>query len=422
MISSWLKPVKLKEVLPIVNGLFEHISDNDYVFKCDVTKAQLDYLLIANYAHKTTSPAVDLIHDEDDARKQLTDEQMTTLAYMMLNYYKPKWDKLGAVYDVEYDPIHNYLDEWEDTMSQESEGSSEQDATHTDTINTTVTSTHTRTDNLSEETDFGKVTTREFENSDETTYNSSSIHEIDGSNPMKEKTDYHSSSSHEIDSGNPMVKETEYGKGDLRTDNLRKTNTGEDATIHSGNNTDSVWGFNSGANPVNSDRTTVGTTDTHRIGNDQGQNPLVEENTGTQSHTLSGSDIETSTGKYDDSKSGYDEKTNTGKYTDSKDGSDVVTHDGTVTDTDDGSETVTNTGTQTNNGSDATTGTNRRVIDDTRQSSESTDRDRSGKHFGNIGNLTSQKMLKEEIELWKWNYVQSILEDARDFLTIPVYM
>ena len=422
MISSWLKPVKLKDVLPIVNGLFEHISDNDYVFKCDVTKAQLDYLLLANYAHKTTSPAVDLIHDENDVREQLTDEQMTTLAYMMLNYYKPKWDKLGEIYDVEYDPIHNYLDEWEDTMSQETEGSSEQDATHTDTINTTVTSTHTRTDNLEEETSFGKVTEREFSNDDKTEYDSTFEHEIDANSPLKEKMDYHSASSHEIDSSNPMMKETAYGKTDTRNDDLTKTNSGENYDINSGSDTNAVWGFNSGANPVNSDRTTAGTTTKHRIGDDQGENPLVETNTGTQTHTLSGTDTETNTGKYDDSKSGYDEKTNTGKYKDTKDGFDTVKHTGTITDTDDGSETVANTGTQTNAGSDATTGTNRRVIDDTRQSAESTDRNRSGRHFGNIGNLTSQKMLKEEIELWKWNYVQSILEDARDFLTIPVYM
>jgi hypothetical protein len=249
-----------------------------------------------------------------------------------------------------------------------------------------VTSSHTRTDNLSEETDFGKTTEREFSNDD--------------------KTEYDSTFEHAIDSDNPLKKETEYGKGDLRNDNLTKTNTGENYDINSGNDTNSVWGFNSGADPVNSDRTTVGTTVKHRIGDDQGENPLVETNTGY---------VMTKT-------NGKDTVTDTGKYKDTKDGFDTVKHTGTITDTDDGSETVTNTGTQTNAGSDATTGTNRRKIDDSRESTESTDRNRSGRHFGNIGNLTSQKMLKEEIELWKWNYVQSILEDARDFLTIPVYM
>ena len=42
-------------------------------------------------------------------------------------------------------------------------------------------------------------------------------------------------------------------------------------------------------------------------------------------------------------------------------------------------------------------------------------------HKGNIGNLTTQQLFKQEIDLCKWVLVKSIIEDLKDFLTIPVY-
>lgn len=42
-------------------------------------------------------------------------------------------------------------------------------------------------------------------------------------------------------------------------------------------------------------------------------------------------------------------------------------------------------------------------------------------HKGNIGNLTTQQLFKQEIDLCKWVFVKSVIEDLKDFLTIPVY-
>lgn len=374
-IGTWLKPVKLKEVLPLTNGLFEHILDTDYEFKCDVTKAQLDYLLMANYAHRSTSPAVDLIHDDDeDVHDELTDTEMTTLAYMMLNYYKPKWDKLGEIYDIEYDPIHNYLDEWEDEMDETDEGTVEGNIVTTDRHNVNVANHNVSDNNLTERTTYGKIDT----------------HAINSQNPLKERTTYNSNDTHTIDANAPITEEITYGKTD--------TKRGEENTINSGSDTNSIWGFNS-SDAVNSDRTTLGTSNRHTFGDpSQGNNPMVE--------TLGGKDTTVKTGSNSDTKGGYDE----------------VTKSGSESDTLSGNDTTTNTGTVTDDGYTRTTGDDTRTVDDDRTRTDTIDRDRSGRHFGNIGNLTSQKMLKEEIELWKWNYVQTILEDARDFLTIPIYM
>ena len=378
---------KIKDVIPLTNGVFGHMN---YTFPetISITKEQLDFLFMSSFAKRNPAPVIDLLHDSEEGEtdfSQLTDAELTKLAAMMLAYYKPKWDKLGEIYGIEYDPIHNYLDEWED----EADGTLDRDSTidrdSTDTLNTTVTRTSTRTDNLSEleSRALTNSNTRTNNNTDATTYG---------------KTDTRTDN---------LSEGTTYGKTDTRTDNLTKTNRGEDSTINSGTNTNSVWGFNS-SNAVNSDSTTAGTTARHRIGTEQGNNPLTETNTGTQTSALSGSDTTTKTGTQANAMSGTDSTQHTGTISDS--GSEG------------GSVTTTNTGTQTNAGSDATTGTNSRAVDESASTDEATHRERSGRHFGNIGNLTSQKMITEEIELWKWNYIQSILEDARDFLTLPMYL
>lgn len=90
--------------------------------------------------------------------------------------------------------------------------------------------------------------------------------------------------------------------------------------------------------------------------------------------------------------------------------------------TDKGTDTITNTGTQINAGAstehveDNKTGTN------IRDNTTTIDKTRTSTHEGNIGNLTTQQLMKQEIDLWNWNFVQTVLTDVKDFLTIPIYM
>lgn len=368
---------RIKDVIPTAYGVFGHM---DYDFHDIVDTSTLDFLFMASYAKRNVSPVIDVLreiagHEDADPFSTLDDDELICLAGKMLDFYKNKWDKLGQLYDVQYDPIHNYLDEWEDTMDQDSENSETVSGTDTMLYNSTTSHNDTRTDNLSERTDRNLTNgnTREFQND-------------------KTRTDYASSVNHVIDENDPMREDVEYGKTD--------TKRGEENTINSGSDTNSVWGFNSD-NAVNSDRTTLGTTNRHTFGEPgQGNNPLVE--------TLGGHDVTVKTGSNSDSKSGHDEVIHTGKIVDSG--------------TEGGYETVANTGTVSNSGSVGRSGTDTRTTSTGTNGTGSLDRDRSGRHFGNIGNLTSQKMLNEEIELWKWNYIQTVLEDARDFLTLPVYL
>jgi len=303
---------QIKDILPITNGLFQHMN---YTFRAEVSKQQLDYLLVATVGRRNPAPVIELLREEgDDEFDFLDDAQLTSLAGLMLSYYKPKWDKLARIYDIEYDPIHNYLDQWEDEADEENENTRTLDSDRVDTFGTTVSHSSTRTDNLSE------TETRNLAHSN------------------------------------------------TRTDNTQTANTGTQENAGTRSDTDSRWGFNS-ATAVNTD-----------------SNSASDHNTRTDNL--------------------------------------LETHTGTVGDagTDTGSVTIANTGTQGITGSDGTTGTNSRATDDTETNNANNHREREGRHFGNIGNLTSQKQLQEEIELWRWNYIESILDDAKEFLTLLVYV
>lgn len=336
---------RLKDCLPITNGVFGHM---EYSFRNEVTKAQLDYLLMADAAQRNPAPVIDLIYDEEEPghHGQLTDAELNKLAALMLAYYKPRWDKLGDIYDIEYDPIHNYLDEWEDENDGRHADERVLDSDRDDTLNTTVTKSGMRTDNLTQK-NTGSVTNG------------------------KTGTEADAHTGTVGDSG------TETG-----TDNVTHTGTVGDSGTHS--STDSLWGFNS-SNAVNTDATSGmdGNTRTDNLTDAETRN-LANSNTRTFANT------------------------DTTTFNTTEQRSDNLTQ--------------TNTGTQSTSGSEATTGTNSRATDETETTSGTDHRERAGRHFGNIGNLTSQKMLNEEIELWKWNYVRSILDDAIKFLTLDIYL
>lgn len=373
---------RIKDVIPLVNGIFSHMSS--YTFKADVSKAQLDYLFVASCAQRCVAPVVDLIHE--DKFEELTDQELSQLASMMLNCYKPKWDKLGEIYDIEYDPIHNYLDQWEDeTDGSESENSSK-NVEESSSSNSSGSSSSTRTDNLSQ------LETRDLENSNTRTDN---LTELETRNLGSSST--RTDNLTELETRN-------LGNSSTRTDNLEIGNTGTQQNAGSNTDTTALWGFNS-TDAVNSDRTTGSNSNT-RTDN------LTETHTGTVGTVGAETGTKTIANTGTQGTIGTDTGTksigNTGTQ------QNVGEENGTVT--------IANTGTQGTSGSEQTTGSNTRESEETGTRAGENHRERSGRHFGNIGNLTSQKQIKEEIELWKWNYVQSVLEDAKDFLTLAVYL
>ena len=107
---------------------------------------------------------------------------------------------------------------------------------------------------------------------------------------------------------------------------------------------------------------------------------------------------------------GEDTDADTGTITDEK------TDTGTITDEESGTNTHTTTGTS---GSDTTTHTGTDTLEhggtDTRES------ERTLTRSGNIGVTTSAQMIQQEIELWVWNYFDSVFADVCKYLAIPIY-
>ena len=87
-----------------------------------------------------------------------------------------------------------------------------------------------------------------------------------------------------------------------------------------------------------------------------------------------------------------------------------------------GSTNVTNTGTQANVTNKTIDGNNSRNLTSEKGSTIQSNITKTSTHRGNIGNLTTQQLMKQEIELRRWNFIESILEDAKELLTIPMYL
>lgn len=98
----------------------------------------------------------------------------------------------------------------------------------------------------------------------------------------------------------------------------------------------------------------------------------------------------------------------------SNDGIDSTNYQGTTN--------VTNSGTQANTTNKTLDGSNSRKLTSTKELDVQSRITKTSTHKGNIGNLTTQQLMKQEIELRRWNFIESVLEDAKELLTIPMYL
>ena len=90
---------KIKKIIPKTNGIFSHMN---YTFRDEISKSGLDLMFFSNYGLRSPSPIVETIQETPGS--QLTSAELDVLAALILEMYKVKWDKLGEVYDIEYDP------------------------------------------------------------------------------------------------------------------------------------------------------------------------------------------------------------------------------------------------------------------------------------------------------------------------------
>lgn len=156
---------KIKDCLPLVNGLWHYI---DYQFPeiFEIDSSQLDVLFLSNWSMRTAAPLLNVLHDDDDST-MLTATELENLAGIVNGMYKHKWDKMMAVAELEYDPIHNYHDhlvegiEYSEGIDRTKGASGSNYSTRTDNLSEgvtdgrTLTETHNMTNSGSDSRDNG---------------------------------------------------------------------------------------------------------------------------------------------------------------------------------------------------------------------------------------------------------------------------
>lgn len=452
------RPAKVKDILPLTDGLFSHI---DYQF-WDFDSSELDLLFLSRCGQRLPAPLLDIIQGPPDdpcaERSQFTDSQLAQLGQLVLRTYKFKWDKLGGLHAEEYDILKNYLDEYEEVLQDDDSSSVSKSSNRAER--------GFETSQLASST--GSTVTQQTENSNET--ESSRIDNF-SSNFNRASTD------NTTRTDNLSEAKTETEDTDVtRTDNLSESvSTTEDVTVtrtdnlldsgeHSNTDSQSHQGGNY-TEEVTRELTSTGgqnaSTGVYGYNSNQPVGDSTSEVDATTSENETTTKVISGTKSDSASRSGTDEISHTGTQETVTDGEGTSSKSNTgtqatVTDTDK-SSTKLNTGTQTvaesvtitdstvnvdNQVNTTTSGGSSSASNESSQRAASSNDTTSGStsqlaedsvinralsrarkytHKGNIGNLTPQQLIQQEIDLWRWNFIEEVLNDVKNFITIPIY-
>lgn len=403
-----MKTKKIKDCLPLVNGIWGHI---DYQFPeiFDIDSSQLDIVFLSNWSMRTAAPILNVIHS-DETTSMLNNEELTLLADVINGMYKHKWDKLMDVATMEYDPIHNFSDhlieeiEYSEDESGSKSGSTSNSNTRTDNLTTTQTdrrgytdtfnNSDTRTDNLTEQQTFNSKNTKEQKTDGYTKQDMNYI------GYTEQVTDGHTQ---QVTDGH--TQQSTPGYTEQTTDGY----TEQDAN-HKKTTEELIAGFNSSDySEANKEITDSGKVKTSqgKINSSQGTINTSQGTINTSQGKINNSvgKVDNSLGKVEDAHSGSDTITNTGTET--------TAHSGTIGRVNSGTLTEQDTGTQTNAGSGTSSETSSNGLDG--------ERSREYTKTGNIGNISTQKLLNEEIDLWKYNFILEMMRDVINFISLPIY-
>ena len=215
---------KMKSLIQPINGLFSHM---EYDFKY-ITKEQLDVLFFTEYGEKRVSPVVSNYVEEG----KISDFNMTELSALILAYYKYQWDKMFALLEIEYDPIHNFSDDLTENITDTDDTTVTSDESVDQTGNGTKTRTDdltsTETKNLSETTNgtvedrfaglnSGSYANKDRESNDQTTTNTGTDTTVNtGTQSNKEERNFKTASNGKEVTDNDYTRErTVQRKGNI---------------------------------------------------------------------------------------------------------------------------------------------------------------------------------------------------------------
>lgn len=413
-----VNPVLVKDLFPLVDGLFSHI---DFIF-WDFTASELDIQLLSRCGWRRVAPIVRIVRGEVPINQELTQEQLGQLGTLLLKTYGPKWLRQSQLNWLEYDVLKNYVDEYhevlkDDDSTEESKLSNKADRAFDYTklasstgsnarqnaTNTNETES-TRLDNFSSE--FSRST------SDSTTRTD---------NLTESKIETEDSDSTRTDNLTDARTFTETGSNTHQGGNYTEGVSRQLTRSGSQSGSSGIYGFDSSVSVPDSDSTNTSSgTESESISKTFGgakTDAVSKGGTDSVDHTGTQRNV-----------SGVDKsstKNNTGSQTiaETVSVSDSTTNidNQTNTTSSEGSSNTTNESTQNAVSNSDTQSGSTSQLDESAIISRALNRARSYSHKGNIGNFTPQQLIKQEIELWRWNFIDEVLNDVKDFISIPIY-
>lgn len=109
--------IRVKQVFPIVNGLFSHMNISISDFGVD-SPDDLDLLLISKCGYRIITPVVQMLLDGND---KLSESALTRLGKLILSEYGSTWIRIKESLNLEYNPLQNSVYREEETTNTDSE-------------------------------------------------------------------------------------------------------------------------------------------------------------------------------------------------------------------------------------------------------------------------------------------------------------
>ena len=331
-----------------------------------------------------------------------------------------------------------------DNLSESVTATDDTTVTRTDNLSESVTATDdttvTRTDNLldsSEGTESGTQTHQGGNYTEETTRvlsvegtqnSSSDVYGFNSLAPVGDSVNEGASDSSENETTRKLLSGTKTD-GSSSSSTNDTSHTGTQVTVTDGETTSSK--SNTGTQATVTDGETISSksnTGTQATVTD-GETTSSKSNTGTQSTVTDGETISSKSNTGTQSSTTDIDRTSSKSNTGTQNIAEVSSlSDSTVnvdnqvnTTTTEGSSTSSNESTQkAASSNDISTGSTSQLAEDS-VINRALNRARSYKHKGNIGNFTPQQLILQEINLWRWNFIEEVLNDVKNFITLPIY-
>ena len=408
--------MKVLEVFPFEDGLFSHIDYQFWNFNSD----ELDLLLFSKCGARAVSPIVNLVRSNLDSA--LTDSQLAKLGALILKQYKFKWDKLINLHALEYDILKNYLDEYDevlvddDTSSVSKTLAKVEEGDHTSHSASSSGSTNTQSTQSTNDSESNRqdlFTSNFSRTTNDTTLRTDDLEEsrVESEDSTSLRTD-------------DLVDSLEGTSNDSQTyngGNYVETTSRQLSSSGGVDSSDSIYGFNS-SNAVNDRDSSTDSTSSEN-------ETITKTHTGQKVDSISKNNTETT------------EHTGTQSIDDSINKSSIKSNSGTQSTTEDVTiqDSTTNNDSQTNTisseGSSSSSNESTQNISSTKENNSklvskadedsivnrALNRARKYIHQGNIGNFAPQQLISQEIDLWRWNFIEEVLNDVKTFITIPIY-